>query len=168
MKTLATMFALLAASAAMAQPPSLESTAGDVKRLVRDLKEKAAAAPANKVAPAAITGIYVDSDCREIRFEAAGPNVSQPVSLESRTWIEECDEIPMPRGGGTCIPRGRRLLSNDTATAVVELAERGTPATTEKFEACLWGRSLSLRVSKSPFKYSWTEKAGRFVVRLKK
>ena len=168
-KTLSTLLALAALTLpAFAQAPSLES-AGNVKALVQDLKKDAKAEKVD-FKPAAVTGIWTDTDCQKITFAPGGPNVSAPVALMSKTWIEECDQInfPYPPGGGTCIPRGRRLMTYDEANAVVELAERGTPAAQEVFEACLWGRSLSLRVKSSPFKYKWTEKGGRFTLTRKK
>lgn len=168
MKTLTTLLTLaLAVLPAAAQAPSLEAAAGDVKALVKGIRAEASVEKID-FKPAAITGIYTDTDCQKINFAAAGPNVSQPVNLESRTWIEECTQINFPTGGGTCIPQGRRLMTWDEKTVVVELAERGAPAANEVFEACLNGRWLSLRVKTSPFKYKWTEKDGRFTVTLKK
>lgn len=152
---------------AAASAPSLESSAGDMKALVKEIRAEAGAEKVD-FKPAAITNIYTETDCEKISFAAAGPNVSQPVNLESRTWIEECTQINFPHGGGTCIPQGRRLMTWDEKTVVVELAERGAPAANEVFEACLNGRWLSLRVKTSPFKYRWTEKDGRFTVTLKK
>lgn len=168
MRTLKAILTLtLAALPAAAQAPSLENAAGNVKALVTELKADAAADKTD-FKPAGVTGIWSDTDCRKIDFAAGGPNVSAPVALESRTWIEECNNIPLPGGGGMCVPAGRRLLTWDERSAVVELSERGAPAADEVFEACLTGRWLTLRVRTSPFKYKWTEKDGRFIVTLKK
>lgn len=170
MKNLLTLLALAAALPAAAQNPTLETAAANMKETVKTLKADAKADKTDFRA-AAITGIWTDTDCEKVTFKVGEPNVSKPIELESRTWIEECTNIPMPYppGGGTCIPTGRRLMTWDNATAVVELAERGTPAADEVFEVCLWGRSLTLRSKKTAFKYTWHKPVdGKFTVTLKR
>lgn len=168
MKMITTMLSMMLAMPAAAQAPALEKVGGDVKELVQTLKKDVK--ETKDFSLARVTNIWVEQDCQKVTFEAGGPNVSAPVKLESRTWVEECNDIPMPYppGGSQCIPSGRRLLTWDEATAVVEFAERGTPAAQEVVQVCLWGRQLSGKVKKSPFKYNSTEKDGRITLTLKK
>ena len=167
MKMLSTVVSMMLAMPAAAQAPALEKVGGDVKALVQTLKKDAG--ESKDFALARVTNIWVEQDCKKVTFEVGGSNVSAPIALESKTWVEECDDIPMPpHGGGMCVPRGRRLLTWDNVTATVEFAERGAPAVKEVVEVCLWGRSLSGKVKKSPFKYSSTEKDGRITLTLKK
>jgi hypothetical protein len=167
MKMITTVVSLLLAIPAAAQAPALEKVGGDVKALVQTLQKDVKETKDYSIAR--VTNIWVEQDCQKVTFEAGGSNVSAPIALESKTWVEECDDIPMPpHGGGMCVPRGRRLLTWDNATAVVEFAERGTPAAQEVVQVCLWGRQLSGKVKKSPFKYSSTEKDGRITLTLKK
>ena len=170
MKNLLTLLALAVALPAAAQNPTLETAAANMKETVKALKADAKADKTDFQA-AGINGIWTDMDCEKVTFKADGPNTSKPIELESRTWIEECHNIPMPYppGGSQCIPNGRRLLTWDNATAVIEFAERGAPAADEVVEVCLWGRSLSLKVKKSPFKYAWEKPVdGKFTLKLKK
>lgn len=171
MKNLLTLLALaVALPAAAAQNPTLETAAANMKETVKTLKAEAKSDKTDFSA-AAMTGIYVDMDCEKVTFKAGGPNVSGPIALLSRTWMEECRNIPLPNppGGGMCIPEPRRLMFTDTANAVIELAERASPAADETFEVCLWGRSLSLRAKKTSAKYTWGKPVNeKFTVTLKK
>lgn len=170
MKMLTTVVSLFLALPAAAEAPALEKAGGDVKALVQDMRQEAK--ESKDFSLARVTNIWVEQDCKKVTFAADGSAVSAPVALESRTWVEECNDIPMPYppGGSQCIPSGRRLLTWDNATAVVEFAERGTPAAEEVVQVCLWGRQLSGKVKKSPFKYSVKadEKTGRVTLTLKK
>ena len=167
MKTLTTVVSLMLAMPAAAQAPVLEKVGSDVKELVSTMRKDAKESKDFSIAR--VTNIWVEQDCKKVTFAAGGPNVSAPVALHSNTWVEECNDIPMPPyGGSQCIPAGRRLMTWDDATATVEFAERGVPAAEEVVEVCLWGRSLSGKVKKSPFKYKATEKDGRITLTLKK
>ncbi|TBR21536.1 hypothetical protein EPO15_10055 [bacterium] len=166
MKMITTVVSMMLALPAAAQAPALEKVGGDVKALVQTLKKDVKEQKDFSIAR--VTNIWVEQDCQKVTFEAGGSNVSAPIALESKTWVEECDDVYLPPGGSMCVPRGRRLMTWDNATATVEFAERGTPAVTEVVEVCLWGRSLSGKVKKSPFKYNSTEKDGRITLTLKK
>ena len=166
MKMITTLVSMMLAMPAAAQAPALEKVGGDVKALVQTLQKDSK--ESKDFSLARITNIWVEQDCQKVTFEAGASNVSAPIALESKTWVEECDDIHLPHGGGMCVPRGRRLMTWDNATATVVFAERGVPAATEVVEVCLWGRSLSGKVKKSPFKYSSSEKDGRITLTLKK
>lgn len=170
MKNLLTLLALaVALPAAAAQNPTLETAAANMKETVKTLKLEAKSDKTDFQA-AGMTGIYTDMDCQKVTFKAEGPNVSAPVELESRTWIEECQNIPLPNppGGGMCIPQPRRLLTWDNETVVIEFAERGTPAAEEVVQVCLWGKQLTAKVKKSPFKYDMVMANGRLTLRVRK
>lgn len=166
MKMIAMVVSMMLAMPAAAQAPALEKVGGDVKALVQTLKKDAG--ESKDFALARVTNIWVEQDCKKVTFEVGGSNVSAPIALESKTWVEECDDIHLPPNGSMCVPRGRRLMTWDNATATVEFAERGTPAVKEVVEVCLWGRQLSGKVKKSPFKYNSSEKDGRITLTLKK
>lgn len=168
MKMLTTVVSMLLALPAAASAPALEQAGGDVKALVQTMKKDVK--ETKDFTLARVTNIWVEQDCKKVTFEAGGPNVSAPVELHSKTWVEECNDIPMPYppGGSQCIPSGRRLMTWDDATAVVEFAERGTPAAQEVVQVCLWGRQLSGNVKKSPFKYKVAVKGDRVTLTLKK
>lgn len=159
---LSCLAALLYAQAAHAAPaPALEST--DVTAVVDQLRKDAAA---QKVSfkPAAVTGIWVDQDCEKFVFEENSPARSDARQLMSRTWLEECRQIPTPPAGGICVPEPRRLISWDEKTVSIELKGRSTPSPKEVFEVCLWGRQLSLKVKSSPYKYSVSETDGAYIL----
>ncbi|MEK7744557.1 MAG: hypothetical protein AAB578_09250, partial [Elusimicrobiota bacterium] len=84
--------------------------------------------------------------------------------LVSRTWLEECRQIPTPPAGGICVPEPRRLISWDEKTVSIELKGRSAPSPKEVFEVCLWGRQLSLKVKSSPHKYSVVETDGAYTL----
>ena len=154
---------LLCAQAVHAVPaPTLESAA-DVPAVVDQLRKDAAD---QKISfkPAAVTGIWVEQDCEKFVFEAESPSRSDARPLMSRTWLEECRQIPTPPAGGICVPEPRRLISWDEKTVSVELKGRSTPSPKEVFEVCLWGRQLSLKVKSSPYKYSVAETEGAYTL----
>ncbi|MBI5242590.1 MAG: hypothetical protein HY922_02760 [Elusimicrobia bacterium] len=137
----------------------VEQAASDIPAVLQAVKKAAAAEPAAAFQAAAMTGIDVQWDCKKFIFEESSPAESAPQDFRSETWLEECDNIPMPNppGGGICIPR-RRLLSVDQRTVKISITGRQAPGPKEVFEVCLWGRSLSLKVKQSPNKYSVQEK----------
>ncbi|MDE2293250.1 MAG: hypothetical protein KGL53_14300 [Elusimicrobia bacterium] len=161
--TMLLALALLAPAAAQAQ--TLESAAANVKATLTSLK-KGAKADKTDFHAQQVTNIYNDTDCKDI-VAAPGAVETAPVALESRTWEEQCQYIPTPPVGGTCIPEAPQVIFTNDANVVLKFASRGTPAAAEKFQACLWGQSLTLRVKSSPFKYKWTQKDGTFTVTLK-
>jgi len=142
-----------------AQTVSLEQSASDVKATLAQVKSdaKAQGAAANFRA-AQVTGIDVRQDCKEFVFTENSPALSASQDFRSETWIEECDNIPLPNppGGGMCIPR-RRLLSVDQRTVQVNIVGRQAPGPKEVFDVCLWGSSLHLSVIQSPNKYKVQE-----------
>lgn len=142
-KTPALMSAVLMALAVVSQAgetPALEQAASDIQA-------------------AAVTGLWVDTDCKDFVFGEDSPALSQAQDFRSETWLEECDNIPLPNppGGGICIPR-RRMLRADIRTVKIQVQGRSAPGPKEVFQVCLWGASLSLKVKQSPNKYSVAEK----------
>ena len=142
---------------------SLEQSAADVRSTLRELRVLAAALPVGveAVEPASISH---DLDCTEFIFEANSPPVSPPETLLSRTWMEECERLPLPGGG--CIPR-RRQIGSYEKTVRVELLARESPGPREVFEVCLRGPWLSLRVRSSPHGYDVQERDGHFTLKRK-
>ncbi len=156
--------AMLYAQAAQAAPaPALETAADDIPALTAGLKLEAAEQKVPFKA-AAVTGIWVDLDCEKFVFEENSPARSDTRQLVSRTWLEECRQIPTPPAGGICVPEPRRLISWDEKTVSIELKGRSAPSPKEVFEVCLWGRQLSLKVKSSPHKYSVVETDGAYTL----
>ena len=137
---------------------TIEQAASDVQATLQQAQKDASAEKAAFQA-ASVTGMWVETDCKKFVFDENSPAVSRPQDFRSETWLEECDNIPLPNppGGGICIPR-RRLLRADIRTVQVQVQGRSAPGPKEVFEACLWGASLSLKVKQSPNKYSVAEK----------
>ena len=88
-------------------------------------------------------------------------NLSEPQTLVSRTYLEECDWV-----GGRCWRRERQIFS-DTKTVRVWVPERRPQDAKEVFKACLSAQTLKLRPMESPFKYNWTENGGLFTLKRK-
>ncbi len=104
-------------------------------------------------------GVFIKSDCQQFVFETDSPALCAPRDFRSETWVEECDDIPMPNPpGGVCIPR-RRLLSVDQRTVTVDVPQRVVPGPKEIFTVCLAGPSIHLKVKQSPHQYKVQEKA---------
>lgn len=131
----------------------LEKAAADVPAVVQQAK-KDASLDKTATQAMAVTGMWTYTDCKKFDFSENSPAESQPQDLRSETWLEECDNIPLPNppGGGICIPR-RRLLRSDMRTVKVRIVGRPVPGPKESFEVCLWAASLSLKVKQSPNKY---------------
>jgi hypothetical protein len=160
MRVIAALLILALSNAAYAaETATVEAAASDITAALQQIKTDAAAQPAAASFQAAsVTGMWVQTDCQQFVFDVNTPAVSQPKDFRSETWLEECDNIPMPNppGGGICIPR-RRMLRADIRTVKVEVKGRQAPGPKEVFEVCLWGASLSLKVKQSPSKYSVSE-----------
>lgn len=140
------------------EAPTLEAAASDLAATLQGAR-KAAGAQELSVQTKAITGIFVHQDCKKFTFSETSPALSEPLDFRSETWLEECDNIPLPTppGGGVCIPR-RSLLKTDLRTVRVEVLGRNVPGPKEVFQVCLWGSSLSLKVKESPNRYNVSER----------
>ena len=157
---------VLCGAARAEKPAALEAAAGDVKTLVRDLRGEAGRSGGSIVA-AGVTNIDMDYDCERFSYQENSPALSDIKVLMSRTWVEECDNISLPGGGGMCIPR-RRVIFTDEKTVQLEIKDRQVPGPKETFEVCLRGQWLNFRTVSSPYKYDAKEKDGRYTLTRKK
>lgn len=151
------LLALVFALPASADAPVLENTADNVRQLFQGFKKQASEAP--QLTAAALGGITMEWDCETVIFEKDSPGVSDPVALRTRTWIEECRNIP----GAGCIP-SRRLMRTDRRSVFIEIPGRPVPGPREEFRVCLHGPWLSLKIVSSPNEYNVEEKEDRFTL----
>jgi len=133
---------------------TLEGTAGDIKSLVQDLK-KQGQSEVPKIEVAQAKGMWQETNCYDVVFEADRGAKSDIHMVTSTTWIEECRPIGHPHGG--CIPDRRPW--NHVASFEIEILGRKAPAPREVFEVCMTGPWLKFEeVKESPFSYEVSEK----------
>lgn len=142
-KTLILFLAL--SPAAWAQTPALESA--DARALLGELRS----AHAPELGPVAPAFQRTERDCATFVFREDAPALSQPVTLVSREYREECHYGP--RGERWCreVPHW-----TERRQVRVEVAGRGKmlPWERDVFEVCLYGRWLSASVVDGSHEYA--------------